>query len=62
MKKNILLAGSILTASFLFTGCASKTVDIKPQEITKEKLEKYSKYSCNQIDTALGILEKELNE
>lgn len=56
MKKIYLTLSSILV--LLFVGCASKTVDIKPQKITKEKSDLYSKYSCNQINTALGILEK----
>ena len=42
-----------------FTACASKTVDIQPKPIDEKKLEKFSGYSCNQIDNALSFLEKE---
>ena len=37
MKKNILLAGSILAASFLFTGCASKINSSQEKELSTYK-------------------------
>ena len=52
---------SLLSLVFIlniFSGCASKTVDIQPKKIDNAKLEKFSKYSCNQIDNGLAFLEK----
>jgi hypothetical protein len=42
----------------IFSGCASKTVDIQPKKVDDEKLKKFSSYSCNQIDNGLAFLEK----
>ncbi|KAB7886563.1 hypothetical protein GA417_05340 [Poseidonibacter ostreae] len=57
MKKILNLVGFFLLIN-LFIGCASKTVDIQPKEVSQKKMEKFTSYSCNQIDNALAFLEK----
>lgn len=57
MKKILYVLKGIFLVS-IFLGCASKTVDIKPKKIEKERMEKFSLYTCNQIDNALSFLEK----
>jgi len=44
--------------TILFSGCASKTVDLMPKKISEEDQLKYKEYSCNQIDNTLSFLEK----
>lgn len=55
MKKNILLAGSILAASFLFTGCAVKTGNDKLQEVTNENVDNVIK---NGVSTKSDVKSK----
>jgi len=57
MKLGLSIVTAVV-AIFVLTGCASKTVDIKPTTVSKKKMEKFNSYSCNQIDNGLAFLEK----
>ena len=52
--KNLLFIFYIL----IFTGCASKSVDIKPKKPSNEIVKQFKGYTCNQIDRKLSFLEK----
>ena len=44
--------------SFLiFTGCATKTANIKPIKCSNEQTESYKQYSCRQLATSLSMQE-----
>ena len=55
--KNIFFIISIFVIIF-FSGCASKSIDLKPKKPSEDVIKQFEKYNCNQIDRKIAFLEK----
>lgn len=60
MNKKIQLMSLSLSTLLFVTGCATKTSELHPKPITKEQLDTYKTYSCNQILSSMSVLENRL--